>query len=224
MLKFAAFELRRHVPQAVNTTGDLRCLSVWRETNKAPTLWLHGELNGATGSFIIQLVEVCAMTHPGTRGPNSRFGIACFGHVDNTHRALLHGMWQEKFLDAADIDLGNPNLIRGLNLSADPVSFDNERIDLSPVRGAIKDIIISLHGDDLLHNQCVDRRALRLFIAAKCAAFVCSRLAHGQLSACRFLTLVAEYVTNDANLIIPPSIWGTLTHEAAAGRCATAPH
>jgi hypothetical protein len=34
-------------------------------------------------------------------------------------------------------------------------------------------------------------------------------------------TLVAEYVTNDANLLIPPSIWGTLTHEAAAGRCAT---
>jgi hypothetical protein len=92
---------------------------------------------------------------------------------------LLRGTWQEKFLDAADVDVGNPNLIRGLNLSADPVSFDNERIGLSPVRGAIKDIIISLHGNDLLHNQCVDRRALRLFIAAKCAAFTCSLLAHG---------------------------------------------
>jgi hypothetical protein len=138
--------------------------------------------------------------------------------------ALLRGTWQEKFLDAADIDVGNPNLIRGLNLSADPVSFDNERIDLTLVGGVVKDVNITLHGNDRLHNKCADRRALRPLHRSEVlfAAFGCSRLAHGKLSACRYLTLVAEYVTNDANLLIPPSIWGTLTHEAAAGRCATA--
>ena len=102
--------------------------------------------------------------------------------TENAHMALLRGTWQEKFLDAADIDVGNPNLIRGLNLSADPVSFDNERIDLTVVGGVVKDVNITLHGNDRLHNKCADRRALRLLIAAKCCCrpwAVVHRLARG---------------------------------------------
>ena len=97
--------------------------------------------------------------------------------------ALLRGTWQEKFLDAADIDVGNPNLIRGLNLSADPVSFDNERIDLTLVGGVVKDVNITLHGNDRLHNKCADRRALRpLHRKRSLAVFGCSQQVGARLA------------------------------------------
>ena len=98
--------------------------------------------------------------------------------------ALLRGTWQEKFLDAADIDVGNTNLIRGLNLSADPVSFDNERIDLTLVGGVVKDVNITLHGNDRLHNKCADGRALRPLHRSEVffAAFGCSQQVGARLA------------------------------------------
>jgi hypothetical protein len=64
VLSFAAHEIRKHVPDAAKSTGNLLCEMAWRQMLGTPSLWLHGKLAGtanASMSFIIQLQSLEGM-------------------------------------------------------------------------------------------------------------------------------------------------------------------